>query len=387
MKLRMIKTTITAFFLMIAGITNAWCQQPNCYIFNGETFPDIIFQSILSKQHQKYLGISDSHREIYDSSDFYSFTIRDTEADLVIIELINVHCFSCEKQAPIMNAIYNLIEIDNNLKNKIRMIGICPGNTFQEVERFRNQYSVQFPLVPDPQFEIYEAVGNQCGTPFILMARKNKQEHIITWSHLGSIVDPLFFMQKIWDSLNIDIQRVVEKTKEQADVKTIIKKPKPYITDEIIKQKILASLERQRLNLLDLKKIALSNNQDIFVGKAKRENKITHFFTKLISQNPICDICHSIHFILMFDEKGIILDFMPIHITKHENVLLTLSENIKLRKRLTGKSILEPLNFDPRVDAISQATMSSALIFYSVGKTSAYYEELEQKGYINKQTQ
>jgi hypothetical protein len=387
MKLRMIKTTITAFFFMIAGITNAWCQQPNCYIFNGETFPDIIFQSILSKQHQKYLGISDSHREIYDSSDFYSFTIRDTEADLVIIELINVHCFSCEKQAPIMNAIYNLIEIDNNLKNKIRMIGICPGNTFQEVERFRNQYSVQFPLVPDPQFEIYEAVGNQCGTPFILMARKNKQEHIITWSHLGSIVDPLFFMQKIWDSLNIDIQRVVEKTKEQADVKTIIKKPKPYITDEIIKQKILASLERQRLNLLDLKKIALSNNQDIFVGKAKRENKITHFFTKLISQNPICDICHSIHFILMFDEKGIILDFMPIHITKHENVLLTLSENIKLRKRLTGKSILEPLNFDPRVDAISQATMSSALIFYSVGKTSAYYEELEQKGYINKQTQ
>jgi hypothetical protein len=387
MKIRMIKTTIIAFFFIIAVITNALCQQTNCYIFNGETFPDIIFQSILSKQHQKYLGISDSHREIYDSSDFYSFTIRDTEADLVIIELINVHCFSCEKQAPIMNAIYNLIEIDNNLKNKIRMIGVCPGNTFQEVEKFKNQYSVPFPLIPDPQFEIYEAVGNQCGTPFILMARKNKQEHIITWSHLGSIADPLYFMQKIWDSLNIDIQRVVEKTKEKAEVKTIIKKPKPYITDEIIKHKILASLERQRLNLLDLKKISLSNNQDIFVGKAKQENKITHFFTKLISQNPICDICHSIHFILMFDEKGIILDFMPIHITKHENVLLSLSENIKLRKRLTGKSILEPLNFDPRVDAISQATMSSALIFYSVGKTSAYYEELEQKGYINKQTQ
>jgi hypothetical protein len=89
----------------------------------------------------------------------------------------------------------------------------------------------------------------------------------------------------------------------------------------------------------------------------------------------------------MFDEKGIILDFMPIHITKHENVLLNLSENIKLRKRLTGESILEPLNFNPRVDAISQATMSSALIFYSVRKTRVYYEELEQKGYINKQTQ
>jgi hypothetical protein len=380
----MFKTIITAFFFMIAGITNAWCQQPNCYIFNEETFPDIIFQSILSKQNQKYLGISDSRREIYNSSDFYSFTIRETEADLVIIELINVHCFSCEKQAPIMNAIYNLIEIDNNLKNKIRIIGVCPGNTFQEVERFRNQYSIPFPLVPDPQFEIYEAIGNQCGTPFILMARKNKQEHIITWSHLGSIADPLYFMQKIWDSLNIDIQQIVEKTKEKAEVKAIIKKPKPYITDEKIKQKILASLERQRLNLLDLKKISLSNNQDIFAGKAKRENKITHFFTKLISQKPICDICHSIHFILMFDEKGIILDFMPIHITKHGNIELSLSENIKLRKRLAGESILKPLNFDPRVDAISQATMSSALIFYSVGKTSAYYKELDQKGYINK---
>ena len=286
-----------------------------------------------------------------------------------------------------MNAIYNLIDLDHNLKTKVKMLAICPGNTFREVEKFKKQYSVPFPVIPDPQFEIYEVIGNQCSTPFILMARKNKQEHIITWSHIGRIADPLYFMQKVWDSLNIDIQQVVEKTKEKAAVKVIIKKPKPYITDEEIKLKILASLERQRLNLLDLKKISLNNNQDIFVGKAKRKNKITHFFTKLISQNPVCDLCHSIHFILMFDEKGIILDFMPIHITKHENVLLTLSENIKLRKRLTGKSILEPLNFNPRVDAISQATMSSALIFYSVGKTRAYYEELEQKGYINKQTQ
>ncbi len=387
MKIRRIKTTIIAFFFMIAGITNAWCKQPNCYIFNGGTFPDIVFQSILSKQNQKYLGISDSHRDMKGFTDFYSFSLNDTKADLIIIELINVHCLSCQKQAPIMNAIYNLIEMDNNLKSKIRILAVCPGNTFREVDSFRNQHSIPFPLIPDPQFEIYEVIGNQCSTPFILMARKNKQEHIITWSHAGSIADPLYFMQKVWDSLNIDIQRVVEKAKEKAEVKAIIKKPEPYITDEKIKQKILASLERQRLNLLDLKKISLDNNQDIFVGKAKRENKITHFFTKLISQNPVCDLCHSIHFILMFDEKGIILDFMPIHITKYENVLLNLSENIKLRKRLTGESILEPLNFDPRVDAISQATMSSALIFYSVGKTMAYYEELEQKGYINKPTQ
>ena len=372
---------------MIAGITNAWCQQTRCYIFNGETFPDIVFQSILSKQNQKYLGISDSHREMKAFTNFYSFALADTEADLIIIELINIHCFTCQTQAPIMNAIYNLIYLDHNLKTKVKMLAICPGNTFREVEKFKKQYSVPFPVIPDPQFEIYEVIGNQCSTPFILMARKNKQDHIITWSHIGRIADPLYFMQKVWDSLNIDIQQVVEKTKEKAEVKVIIKKPKPYITDEEIKQKILASLERQRLNLLDLKKISLNNNQDIFVGKAKRENKITHFFTKLISQNPVCDLCHSIHFILMFDEKGIILDFMPIHITKHENVLLTLSENIKLRKRLTGKSILEPLNFNPRVDAISQATMSSALIFYSVGKTRSYYEELEQKGYINKQTQ
>ncbi len=387
MKIRMIKTTITAFFFMIAGIANAWCQKTDCYIFNGETFPDIIFQSILSKQNQKYLGISDSHREMKPFNNFYSFALRDIKADLIIIELINIHCLSCQKQAPIMNAIYNLIGLDNNLNNKIRILAVCPGNTFQEVDKFRNQYNIQFPLIPDPQFEIYEVIGDQCGTPFILMARKNKKEHIITGAHLGGITDPLYFMQKVWDSLNIDIQQVIEKTKKKAEIKAVIKKPKPYITDAEIKQKIESSLERQRLNLLDLKKISLSNNQEIFFGKAKQKNEIIHFFTKLISQNPVCDLCHAIHYILMFDEKGIILDFMPVHITKHENIPLNLSENIQLRKSLTGKSILEPLNFDPRVDAVSQATMSSALIFYSVGKASDYYEELEQKGYINKQPQ
>jgi peroxiredoxin len=171
MKIRMIKTTIALFF-MIAGTTTAWSQQTNCYILNGETFPDIVFQSILSKQNQKYLGISDSQREMKSFTNFYSFALADTEADLIIIELINIHCFSCQKQAPIMNAIYNLIDLDHNLKTKVKILAICPGNTFREVKKFKKQYSVPFPVIPDPQFEIYEVIGKQCGTPFILMAKK-----------------------------------------------------------------------------------------------------------------------------------------------------------------------------------------------------------------------
>jgi hypothetical protein len=122
----------------------------------------------------------------------------------------------------------------------------------------------------------------------------------------------------------------------------------------------------------------------LFCGTAYDNGIPELFFAKLVSRNPVCDVCHAAHFVLIFDHNGVVADFIPLHITKYGNRDWTAEEIKKTRDRLIGKSVLQPLSFDPHADAVSGATMSSALVFNSVERTEKDYRLLQEKGYIKK---
>jgi hypothetical protein len=380
----MLKIKLLTFgcFLLLF-LSEVWCWQPVCIFSAGDYFPEIVFEALLTQQEKGYLGISDSLKNSTKLDKLYSFTFLDIKAELLIVEFLNVHCVSCQAQAPVMNRVYELIQKDDYLRGKVKMLGICPGNTYREIMKFKKEKAVQFPFIPDTQFDYYEVVGGQCGTPFILMVRRGEKDHIITWSHIGQISSPLYFMQEAWDALKTDLHAVAQKAKEKGSMKIIMERPEPYISDEEMQKKILASMERLKLNLSGLKKVTLSNNEDIFIIKAIGRGGEKFLFSKLISRNSVCDLCHAIHFVLTFDEKGVVVNFDPIHVTKYGNVKWSIAEIIQTREKLIGKSILKPIAFDPEVDAVSLATMSSSLIFNSVQRAERYYKELQQKGYIN----
>ena len=120
-------------------------------------------------------------------------------------------------------------------------------------------------------------------------------------------------------------------------------------------------MERLKMQVRDLQKVPLDSGQDVFVLKAIGGRGEKRFFAKLISRNAVCDLCHAIHFILIADEQGTIADLISVHITKYGNISLSSAEIIQLRKQLVGKSLLEPITYNPDVDAVSQATMSTRL--------------------------
>jgi hypothetical protein len=77
-----------------------------------------------------------------------------------------------------------------------------------------------------------------------------------------------------------------------------------------------------------------------------------------------------------------IVNFLPLQVTKLDNAKWDAKEIEKMRGLLVGRSILQPTDFDPHVDSISSATMTSALIVDSVNKARSLYEVLKGKGYI-----
>jgi hypothetical protein len=77
----------------------------------------------------------------------------------------------------------------------------------------------------------------------------------------------------------------------------------------------------------------------------------------------VCNVCHDIFFVVVFDDGGTVVGLTPITITKYKNVELDEKDVAFLRSRVVGRRLSPPVVFDPAVDAVSTATMSSSLVF------------------------
>ena len=139
-------------------------------------FPDLTFTQTLSKEEQTYLGIPQKK----------SFSFKEIRGNLILIEFISTYCVSCQRQAPIFNELYSSIEKDPRLKGKVKMIGVAAGNNLNEVEIYKKNYQVPYPIISDPKFDAHTAVGSP-RTPFTIWVRKDAQgKGIVVSTHLGT---------------------------------------------------------------------------------------------------------------------------------------------------------------------------------------------------------
>ncbi|MCG2722457.1 MAG: TlpA family protein disulfide reductase [Thermodesulfovibrionales bacterium] len=174
---------ILAYLLCITASLQAAGHTPA----KGESFPPVTLQKPEGTAELDYLGLKGTG----------SFEVSEIKADLLIIEIYSMYCPYCQKEAPIVNRLYELISKEKNLKEKVKLIGVGAGNTPFEVEIFRKQYNIGFPLFSDESFAIHKKIG-EVRTPFFFVLKmKPDGSNTLVYSKVGSIQDAGQFLEMI----------------------------------------------------------------------------------------------------------------------------------------------------------------------------------------------
>ena len=334
----------------------------------GDFFPEVPMQVPDDPKERAYLGLTEGK----------TFTLKQVKADLVIVEILSVYCPSCQLQAPIYNKLFNLIENDPKTKGRI---GIAAGNEILEVKDFRDKRNVLFPILPDPNFEMHRAIGGS-RTPFTIYVRQDPSGNagVVTGTHLGT---NRFYKELFVDLRNLMTKDLASIRKESQNIAADTIIVKPLLTDKDLHEKVKHIFTTFNGEIKNFQQITLTkSSRKVFTCLVERNGRSERIFAEAISRPPACSDCHDIHFIYVFDSSGTILKFVPIQLTKKGNKAWNDDDIVKMRKRLLGESISQRLLFNPDVDAISSATITSAIIFDSLSQGASLLKELEKMGLI-----
>lgn len=365
-------TRICFVLLLVLVLPVTADGQTQKIISPGDFFPEFHFSSRISGADAAYLGVSDKIK----NRD--SFLAEDVWGDLLVLEIFNRYCFSCQKQAPMMNKAFEIVVTNPGLSRKVRFLGIGTGNTSRAVRDFKKEFLVPFPLVPDPTFEIMNTLGNPGGTPFTLILRRTSDGMMVVKAHFGTINSPEELVEDIKAALAEDFERIIAKEAPVELAPWIAKDMKPPLSDTEIMDRVQDSMKRAGYGSVGLYAVKMRSGEKVYIGEGKR-GKV---FSRLVSRLPVCDVCHPIHFIVTFNTRGQVVDFDAVFVTKYWNKKWNSREVAKMRKTLVGISVLEERDFNPNVDAVSTATMSSSIIFDSVMRTEKILEILKKEGHF-----
>jgi len=171
--------------LVLSGSTAAaQSAQPK----PGDKLFDLTLPVPADRADRNYLGLSGWGK---------TFKMADIKANLVLIEILSMYCPFCQKEAPLVNQLYEAIEKDPALKGKIKIIGIGAGNSAYEVEVFRKRYNVPFPVFPDPDYDIHKKCG-EVRTPFFIAVRLNPDgTQDVTYAKLGGFGEIPAFLETL----------------------------------------------------------------------------------------------------------------------------------------------------------------------------------------------
>lgn len=279
-----------------------------------------------------------------------------------------------------INDLFARIEKDAELKNSVKIIGIAVGNNNDDIAFEEKKYL--FPIIPDNKYEFHELVG-QPPTPFFIFARPYSNGRLLVLdSYLGRLEDRDKLFSMVNAAFKMSTSKSVVTLNKKQDEKVREEELVIPIAEVELMKKVSQSLVVKGKRPDKIEKINLKELGDVYTGVLSGSKRPV--FARVVARKIPCVDCHDVFYIYSFDDTGKFIQFIPISISKLDNEGWNEKDINKMQNNFKGKSLLKERHFNPKVDAISSATISSKLIYNSMGETGLVVRKLIDMGYIKR---
>ncbi len=170
--------TVAILLAATLGAVNGWGADKSRFrvdVPRLEKFPLSIPEN---QVEQKYLGLSGKG----------TFALPQVKARVVIVQILSMYCPICQKDAPVVNEVFDALETTSPFKGKVKMVGVAAGNTPFEAGVFKKKFDVRFPVIADDDMQFQKISKDRILTPtfIVLKVEKGKKLKLIK-VHVGMI--------------------------------------------------------------------------------------------------------------------------------------------------------------------------------------------------------
>jgi len=184
-------TRAVALVVILAGTLFSLALGAEAYRVDDRQLAELEFSVPDSPQAMRYLGLTGKSK----------FRLSHIRAGVVLVEIFSMYCPICQDEAPNVNELYNLVQRDPSLKDRVKILGIGTGNTPFEVDVFRKKYEIPFPLVPDDDMVLKRASPDQIRTPtFVIVRIEGGNRITVQGVHVGRIGNVSEFIKTLSES-------------------------------------------------------------------------------------------------------------------------------------------------------------------------------------------
>jgi hypothetical protein len=149
-----------------------------------------------------------------------------------------------------------------------------------------------------------------------------------------------------------------------------------------VEGKVLSAIRTATGGDVDFKSVVKKTyprSGEIYVATPEHKVLAPIIYAQVVSRAPVCDLCHGVHFILVFDAEGLLRYFEPLHLTKYGNVKWSVRDADYMRRKIVGMDVRYAFDYDPSVDSVTTATMTSVIVFDSVQRLHEVLKEVSEK--------
>ncbi len=339
----------------------AWWAAParsEVAVGPGQPIPDLVFQKLLAPGDYAKLGLDKTEGPV---------ALSEIPGQVLVLEFFNKNCVPCQRQVRHLETLYRKIQ-EEGLDDRVKILAVGAGNKFKYLPKYRKRRKMTYPVTADPTFDQWRRVGDPGRTPFTV--------HLVrvdgTWiwaGHTFGVIEADELERQTRALLDAPDPTAVAAGAESLEVPEL----RLPVSRETVERMVRALLTRVVGEPVDAVRHELQDGTVVY--QAVREGERLLLYAKVASRRAICEVCDPVHFVFAFSGDGRLQGFVPIHVTKYGNKEWTPEDVRFFEERLKGREFRD-FSFDPAVDAVTRATMSSAIIFDEVRRTADLLDEL-----------